>query len=80
MDETSPFPDSPSPWLDLKADVFVGLASSSGPNGPPSGSYSDLEANSDFSNPDISGQLTGGPASCMILRYSKTPVGEFVSR
>ncbi|QSS61244.1 hypothetical protein I7I51_03416 [Histoplasma capsulatum] len=69
-----PFEDKPSPWLNMKAQYFcaVGWA-----RGLPTGSYADLEAQSSFADPEVSGQFKGGACMVMIVRYLDTPVGPY---
>lgn len=73
----SPFPIAPSPWDDLEADVFSAVGWASAANGLPTGSYSPLEENSSFADPEINGKFVGGLCSVMILRYHQTPVGPY---
>lgn len=74
----TPFPIAPSPWDDLKADVFATVGWASVSDGLPVGSFGPLEENSSFSDPEASGEFKGGLCSVMILRYHQTPVGKLV--
>lgn len=68
---SSPFPDAPAPWKNLKAEGFWFLSNNQ-PTGP--GTYDPLEASASFASPD-SGAFTGGLLTVMLVRYTDTPVG-----
>ena len=72
-----PFLESPAPWP-CKGECFFlyGYASSSAPY-PGRASFGDLEAESPFSNPALTGDYKGGLTQVAILRYTETPVGEY---
>lgn len=75
--DNGPFTPAPSPWHNMKADVFWSVAWMSAANGLPAGTYGPLEANSSFGDPETSGKYIGGPGVCMIVWYKDTPVGPY---
>ncbi|KAE8365067.1 hypothetical protein BDV27DRAFT_127494 [Aspergillus caelatus] len=80
--ETSDLPEptfnpAPSPWHDIRAQVFFSFARANWADGLPQGSYGDLEASAPFSDPEKSGKFEGGFSLCMIVRYLESPVGPY---
>ncbi|KAK6814561.1 hypothetical protein RU639_009392 [Aspergillus parasiticus] len=71
------FKQAPSPWKNIRAQVFFSFARANRANGLPQGSYGDLEASAPFSDPEKSGKFEGGFSLCMIVRYLESPVGPY---
>lgn len=73
--EKLPAAPCPSPWHHMKADVFFALGWMSSANELPAGSYGPVEEHSTFKDQSVNGKYTGGWGTCMIVKYSQTPVG-----
>ncbi|KAE8340475.1 hypothetical protein BDV24DRAFT_133946 [Aspergillus arachidicola] len=74
------FKQAPSPWKDIRAQVFFSFARANRAKGLPQGSYGDLEASAPFSDPEKTGKFEGGFSLCMIVRYLESPVGRHHSQ
>ncbi|KKZ61333.1 hypothetical protein EMCG_04052 [[Emmonsia] crescens] len=70
----TPFPDKPSPWLNMKSQFFCSVGRA---KGIPEASYADLEAQSSFADPAASGQFKGIRCTVIIVRYLESPIGPY---
>ncbi|KAE8403254.1 hypothetical protein BDV37DRAFT_294677 [Aspergillus pseudonomiae] len=71
------FKPAPSPWNNIRSQVFYSVARANWSYGLPQASYGDLEASAPFSDPEASGKFEGGFCVCMIVRYLESPVGPY---
>ena len=78
-DTATPYQEAPGPW-NCEGEAFWLFGYDNGKQYPGPSSFSPLEGASAFADPETSGAFIGGLSSIMIVRYTKTPVGEYSVR
>ncbi|TCD60368.1 hypothetical protein EIP91_010259 [Steccherinum ochraceum] len=71
-----PFPEAEAPWH-CKGEAFWFFGHNSASMQLSAAHYGDLERESSFSDPAVSGKFQGGLCSAMFVRYTESPVGPY---